>query len=411
MLVNNTAFLCGYFSAKKTLHPSLFGEWIHEEHSQASCEELSQYYLPEFATFMTRDMAHYTYPIDKPCHLHFSETESAAFRITRLHLWTAPFGLVLFAVETDFEHIDFNLMTKALGSLRNCVYYNDMHTEFIDTALLPTVKIYNAVTGNSLAAQGNLTDLIESGNKFKIFQTISLTEPIEDDDPNLVLFDAGTLSKHIPHSTGMNSADYYQSIMDKHRVSVFNGWTGLALLDSFTLLSTDTPEWVINNWKSDYFGMIYIYQLFRKVFLYNVNMRYRKRTEDVEVLEGQLEQFEKDYSFNTVSYNFLPNIIKDAMEESLGTENDSTQIYKMIGSEMEKRRNRAEERTNKFLTFLTCITIFSAIFDFTSLLDSCFDYSTVFSSSNLGYRTIGLIMLTLVVAVYALIIMKQHKRK
>lgn len=411
MLVNNTVFLCGYFSAKKPLVASVFEGWTREEHSQASRDELSNYYLPEFASFMMDEMRHYTQVVGKPCALRFSDTEEATFDIVRLHLWSAPFNLLLFAVEIEFKGIEFNLMTKVLNSLRNCVYYNNLHSNFINAALSPMVRLYNQVTDGSLAFGGNLTDLIENGNKFKLFQAVTPTGPVADDDLDLLLFDTGTLARHTPNSTGMNAVDYYQSIMEKHRISVFNGWKGLALLDTFTMLSIDTPEWVVNNWKTDYFGMIYVYQLFRKVFLYNVNTRYRKRTEDVEVLEDQLEQFEKDYSFRSVSYNFLPNVINDAIGSSLDTDSDSRQLYQMINSEMEKRREHSEERTNKFLTFLAVMAMFSAIFDITCLLDNTFDFSLLFGDGKTGYRFVASVLTALVVAVYLLITLKQRKKK
>lgn len=411
MLVNNTVFLCGYFSAKKPLVASNLDGWTHKERNQSARDELSNYYMPEFASFMMDKMAYYTQAVEKPCVLRFSDTEKASFDVVRLHLWSAPFNLILFAVEVDMKQIEFNLMTKCLNSLRNCIHYSEIHTAFIEAALSPMVRLYNQATGNSLASKSNLNDLIENGNKFKLFQAVSLAEPVADDDIDLLLFDTGTLAKHTPNSTGMNAIDYYQSIMKKHRISVFNGWKGLALLDTFTMLSIDTPEWVVNNWKTDYFGMIYVYQLFRKVFLYNVNTRYRKRTEDVEVLESQLEQFEKDFCFGSVSYNFLPNIINDSISNSLDSDNDSKQLYQMINNEMEKRRERTEERTNKFLTFLMVMTMFSAIFDFTSLIDNAFDFSLVFGDSKIGYRTIGVVMMAFVIAVYILIILKQHKKK
>ena len=411
MLVNNTVFLCGYFSAKRSLNTSVLGAWTREERSQSARDELSNYYLPEFASFMMDKIAYYTKAVDKTCALHFSDTEEASFDVVRLHLWSAPFNLILFAVEIDMKCIEFNLMTKTLNSLRNCVYYSEMHTAFIEAALGPMVKLYNQVTDSELSLNDNLTDLIENGNKFKLFQAVTPTEPVAEDDIDYLLFDTGTLARHTPNSTGMNAFDYYQSIMEKHRISVFNGWKGLALLDTFTMLSIDTPEWVVNNWKTDYFGMIFVYQLFRKVFLYNVNTRYRKRTEDVEVLESQLEQFEKDFCFGSVSYNFLPNIINDAIGNSFDTDNDSRQIYQMINNEMEKRRQHAEERTNKFLTFLTVMTMFSAIFDFTCLIDNAFDFSLLFGDGKAGYRFISLGLMIVVVAVYVLIILRQRKKQ
>ena len=409
MLVNNTVCLCGYFSAKKAFSPEMIEGWTMKSYSDADIENLSNFYMPEFATFMTRDMKRYSYPIDKPCALRF-ENESVNFRIDGLHLWSAPFNLVLYAIEISFEKIEFNLMTRAVYVLRNCNRYNYLQKDFIQTALQPIINLYNNVTLSDLKPEGNLCTMIEPGNKFKLFQAVSIAEPLENDNADFLLYDAATVAKHIPNSLGSNSETYYKHIMDNYSISVFNGCKGLALLDTYTMLSIDTPEWVINNWKDDYFGMIYIYQLFRKVFLYNVNLRYRKRAEDVEVLESQLDEFDQLYGFNSVSYNFLPNLINDAIEKSLDTRQDSEQLNKMISLEMEKRQQRSDERTNQFLTFLTCLTIFSAIYDFSSLVNESFDFSHFFSNTMLGFRAVSLILLLIVAIAYLVVLLRYRKK-
>ena len=409
MLVNNTVCLCGYFSAKKTFSSEMLAGWTLKSYTDADIEELSNFYMPEFATFMTRDMKRYSYPIDKTCALRFDDG-TTDFKIDGLHLWMAPFNLVLFAIEISFEKIEFNLMTRAVYVLRNCNRYNELQKDFIQTALRPIIDLYNQLTINNLKPEGNLCAMIEPGNKFKLFQAVSLAEPLENDNADYLLYDAATVAKHIPNSLGSNSETYYQHIMDNYSISVFNGWKGLALLDTYTMLSIDTPEWVIKNWKDDYFGMIYIYQLFRKVFIYNVNLRYRKRSEDVEVLESQLDEFDQLYGFNSVSYNFLPNLINDAIEKSLDTRQDSEQLNKMISMEMEKRQQRSDERTNQFLTFLTCLTIFSAIYDFSSLVNESFDFSHFFSNTMLGFRAVSLLLLLIVAVAYLVVLLRSRKR-
>ena len=168
---------------------------------------------------------------------------------------------------------------------------------------------------------------------------------------------------------------------------------------------------MVNNWKEDYFEKIYIYQLFRKVFLYNVNLSYRKRTVDVEILEEQLDRFEQEYCFGSISYNFLPDLINNALEKSLATQQDNEQIYRMISKEMAKREQRAEEKTNKFLTFLTCITIFSAVYDFSSLFNESFDYSHWFHDTTQGFRVVSSLLLIVVAVAYLIVIFRYRKKK
>ena len=72
MLVNNTVCLCGYFSAKNPVSPEMLQGWTKKTYSDADVEELSNYYFPEFAAFMTGDMPRYDLVVDKPCMLRFS---------------------------------------------------------------------------------------------------------------------------------------------------------------------------------------------------------------------------------------------------------------------------------------------------------------------------------------------------
>ncbi|MBO4518542.1 MAG: hypothetical protein J5704_00725 [Paludibacteraceae bacterium] len=402
MQITYTGFLCGYFSAPKALD----GEWLktNGEWQQSLCTEqeratLNNYYFPEFAQCMTDDVKMYTRPINKPCVLDFGD-EQVPFDVMNLRLWQAPFNIIVYAVAIRFEQADFNSVTRALNALRNCSYYNELQRVFVETALAPIVAIYNTVAGENKRLEGELSWLVESGNKFKLFQIIQVPEGIGEGDEQLLLYDAGTLGRHTPLSTGMNSATYIEHILSEHTISVFAGWTGLALLDTFTLLSADTPDRVVTNWEKDYFEKIYIYQLFRKVFLYSVNLHYRRRIEDVTVLESRLDEFEQQYSYPAISYNFLPNIINTAIEKSLNTQRDYDQLNKMISKEIENRRDQTEARMNHFLMFLTCLTIFSAIYDLASLLNESFGYDTLFPDGHIGFRLVSTSLLVLVLVVY-----------
>lgn len=390
--------MCGYFSAQNA------AKGLEKDWQKMVCQEqvratLNNYYFPEFAQCMTEEVVQYTLPVDKPCVLDFGE-EKVAFHIENVQLWEAPFHIIVYAVKVRFEAVEFNDVTRALNTLRNCAYYNEVQRAFVDTALAPIAAVYNATTGAHKSLEGDLSWLVESGNKFKLFQIIQVPEGIEKGDEQLLLYDAGTLARHTPLSTGINSPSYIEHILSEHTISVFAGWNGLALLDTFTLLSENTPDFVVKNWEKDYFEKIYIYQLFRKVFLYSVNLHYRRRIEDVAVLESRLDEFEQKYSYPAISYNFLPNIINGAIEKSLNTQRDYDQLDRMISKEIETRRNQAEEKTNHFLTFLTCLTIFSAIYDLASLLNDSFGYDTLFPSGYFGFRLVGTSLLVIVLVVY-----------
>ena len=405
MQITNTCFLCGYFSAHDSVK-GLSADWRKTEYTDSERANLNNYYFPEFAQCMMDELTMYTLPVDQPCTLDFGE-ERVSFRIENLKLWEAPFHIILYSVQVCFKDTEFNQVTRALNTLRNCAYYDALQRSFIDTALLPIVAVYNATTGQQKTTEGDMSWLVESGNKFKLFQIVQVPDGIEKGDEQLMLYDAGTLARHTPLSTGINSPSYIEHVLEEHTISVFAGWSGLALLDTFTLLSADTPERIVKNWEKDYFEKIYIYQLFRKVFLYSVNLHYRRRAEEVVELEKRLDLFEQKYSYTAISYNFLPNIISAAIEKSLNTQRDYDQLDHMISKEIEARRDQAEEKTNHFLTFLTCLTIFSAIYDFASLLNESFGYDTLFPSGYFGFRLVGTTLLLIILVVYLFLARKK----
>ena len=405
MQITNTCFLCGYFSAHDSVK-GLSADWRKTEYTDSERANLNNYYFPEFAQCMMDELTMYTLPVNQPCTLDFGE-ERVSFRIENLKLWEAPFHIILYSVQVCFKDTEFNQVTRALNTLRNCAYYDALQRSFIDTALLPIVEVYNATTGQQKTTEGDMSWLVESGNKFKLFQIVQVPEGIEKGDEQFLLYDAGTLARHTPLSTGINSPSYIKHVLEEHTISVFAGWSGLALLDTFTLLSADTPERIVKNWEKDYFEKIYIYQLFRKVFLYSVNLHYRRRAEDVVELEKRLDLFEQKYSYTAISYNFLPNIISAAIEKSLNTQRDYDQLDHMISKEIEARRDQAEEKTNHFLTFLTCLTIFSAIYDFASLLNESFGYDTLFPSGYFGFRLVGTTLLLIILVVYLFLAKKK----
>ena len=406
MKITNTAFLCGYFSANRSVKGLEEGGWVKREYSEEERIKLQNYYFPEFAQCMSNEIALYSLSLNKACSLDFNG-ENVPFLIEEIRLWEAPFHIILYAVKLRFEEVEFNNVTWSLNSLRNFVFYKEMHRPFMDAALLPIMEIYNKTMNANATFNDDISWLAESGNKFKIFQIIKTMEPIEKGDEQLFIYDAATLAAHTPHSTGINSPAYVQHVLDEHFISIFAGWSGIAILDTFTLVTTDTPDWVITNWENDYFEKIYIYQLFRKVFLYSVNLHYRRRTEDVLELEKKLSLFEQNHSYPAISYNFLPNIINSAIDKSLNTQRDYDQLNRMINKELDIRRNQAEEKTNHFLTFLTCLTLFSAIYDAASLFNDSFGYADVFPSDHFGFRFVSTLLLVFVLVVYLILAKKK----
>ena len=78
--------------------------------------------------------------------------------------------------------------------------------------------------------------------------------------------------------------------------------------------------------------------------------------------------------------------------------------------ELENQRNEKEsdKRMNNLLFFLTCITMFSTVWDATCLLDQLLSYEGVMGDTVTGYRTFSL-GLSVIIVVIAILIL--HRRK
>ena len=91
----------------------------------------------------------------------------------------------------------------------------------------------------------------------------------------------------------------------------------MAILHSVTILAESPSElsWAI--WTETYFAKIYIYELFRKCFLYKLNYDFHFKSRNAGELQKEMRLFEHSYSFSKISYNFLPQLIDKTIEQSL----------------------------------------------------------------------------------------------
>ena len=84
-----------------------------------------------------------------------------------------------------------------------------------------------------------------------------------------------------------SSPEYFGRIMGNNRISIYNNWKALALFDTFTMLGHDVPDWLRQNWIDNYFNMIYVSLLFNKLYLFRLNILFRKRLRKIDRLERE----------------------------------------------------------------------------------------------------------------------------
>ena len=401
MNINDTSFLCGYFSMDgkiaadiaKGKSPECLREWIPLEYSEQQTSLLSNFYYPEFVEFCTRVRQMYRLPVDKLASIALGEEERCSFRVVDIRSGLYPYGIVLFSIHIEFTDTDADTVLAALARLRNCCFYeNAGMDEFLSSCIDPLKRLYCGL--GRVQDTPDTNSLVENGNKFKLFHIVE-SEDLSDE----FLYSCASLSRYQPDGPMSASREYFEKTIAGHRLNIFNNWKALMLLDTVTFCAKNLSTFTKDIWVNDYFWMIYQYELYRKTYLYRQNLLFRSRKESPEVLHEQLKCFERKYSFSSVSYNFLPNDVDKAMENGLGTLNVERDVYHVIDQEVESKSAERESRSNMFLTFLTCVASLSAVWDISCMVDAMINYEVAFHYSTLGYRAVASVLIFIILLV------------
>ncbi len=402
------ACLCGGFTAtSKKLKIGL--PWQLDVYSAEVRKQYENYYLPEFVRFhfsegkpCSESMIRYTVPVQQTISVGIPVC------VKELKLYVMPYKMVQFSIQIEIENEDVDSIIAAVLEMRTLHKLAQL-SEFVKVAMNPIVDVYKQLT-NTKDVDFAYANLVENGNKLKIFQIAC--EEINRPNRDEFLFELGTLAPVGSYnSTALESTseEYFNKIMAKNKLSVFNNWTCLSLVDTVTIVGTQFPEWLVTNWVQDYFGLIYIWQLFRKNYIFHLTKLFRYGNQSSEKLILESVRFERKYSFNIISYNFLPEAFAQCIETGLCIEEDKHNLYHILEQEEQNLSKVSDSSMNYLLFFMTCLTIFSAIYDACSLLNEILPYETNLGSNMLGYRFFSSILMTFVMVVF--LINRLMKRK
>ena len=242
-----------------------------------------------------------------------------------------------------------------------------------------------------------------SGSKFKIYSVINTTDP--DDGRKYgrdkLVFEIGPGSRIGDlGSNGYNapSEEYFDELMG-NSIKVFNNYTGLALLDSFTVIgngvfqSKDKHFHQFNTYNRIYFA-IYIlnhyirYNIFRFNAVFNDN--------PVKTRE-EFELFINDYNYSHISFNFLPNIFHQKIYAALNIDDEINHFEKRLGSLATKIQEDQEKRQATLLGLVSVLTGLSSFSDIIDLLEKL--RSQIGWSNGLFYASLVFVLVTLAVPV------------
>ena len=258
-------------------------------------------------------------------------------KICKLHIFTFPFNISLFAIEIDDTGQKLDALTMGHFVLGRWAWEWDKNIEKVKAKLEEILEPLKLLLPNQ-----DLKNLISEGNKLKVFQTLKL----DIDEPHdKMLYEIASCSSIgcIDDKTDRNSpaTAYWKSIVENNSVSTFRNWKALALVDTFTMLGTE------NSFDEDdcnylYFPLIYVRCLFEKNFCFSRNTLYREDKADGN-LSDQIGLMEQYYFYDSISHNFQPNLLYQAMAKGLGLKEERNELSKQV---KEKAKNLIQKITN-----------------------------------------------------------------
>ncbi|MDE5813924.1 MAG: hypothetical protein K2H72_06535 [Muribaculaceae bacterium] len=409
----DTSFLCSYFSydQQRDIDSILSGAgWKRLVFDDDLIRTYKNFFYPEFVDYSLGN------PDDKGSVSVYSKVVEAVVDIygfsvllKNLRIHVMPYGMMIFAIHVEMESDSLDDFTLALFNMRERRKWDAPELQaFHEKGLLPVEEA-------ALLSGSENGEVIEMGNKLKVFQIVNTEERKNyAENMDFTLFELGTLGKiggcsaNDPNSP---SKSYIDHVIKDNRLSFFNNWTGLALFDSFTIMAYKATPWMIDTWISDYFSMIYIHNLFMKFYLFRLNYRFRTHPEDGKRLEDEYKQFERKYTFNKISYNFLPGEINKAMDRGLEISEEKQLLVSYISGYNKEKDEEDSRRLDRILTFLAVVTVFSTIWDFSSMLNAMWPFENFSLSVAAGFRMVVMLTLLAVILVIIAIIKKPQKFK
>ncbi|MBO5894825.1 MAG: hypothetical protein J6Q33_03440 [Alistipes sp.] len=425
-----TGILCGNFSsAGRCLTPTTVdAAWRYKVKTPEERALGHRYYYPKFydMCFGDRDrgiegIERYEMTINKEVELTLCQ-RTHKFTVDRLELYICPFNVVLYSIMVSMSSQSHNDITLVMSKLRNFTgvdYANGTLKPFIEVAIKPIMRLCDSVqlSGRDAQMKGAYDAMLLYGNKFKLFQVVALDdEKTKSMDSDMLIYEFGTLTRIDNHDMSAPEApseEYLEKIVKTNRISVFNDWKALALFDTFTMMGQRLSEGTIRNWVDNYFGMIYLYGIFVKVYLFDLNNNYDSSLKNCfamrkSMMSEMYDMFEGKHYFPDISYNFLPRMVNTQIQEALEIAPEKSRIYERIERQNMLREKRVDSRMNNLLFFISSLTMFSAIWDAACLVNEMYPFSKYLETPEMGFRSVFSIFVLLALLCLALVIRRRR---
>lgn len=453
------AFICGHFSfeGKFTYQEIKEGEWTPAKESITE-DEREGYYL-NFQKFILSNKnggcTSFKLVINKDIWIGKGKKKgNETIYVNELRLYLFPFNIALFSIEIEQKSDSIKKICANTRRLRNYWNYGDISSEWNERITMPLRNICKKLKKKEDAS---FHDLVENCNRMKVFQVVWSDKGfthLDQTDKECLLYNLCTADAKTD-AQGLKideNYDYIANTIDKSRLSVFKEWEAISLLDSFTVLyyeknpigisKIDFPSSNNSNAKQSIknnkdnndewgkrFRLLYIYALFQKCYLFNLNnlnnsilhkrnnapksneftglknaysLIYRRlriflgiEKTQLANLTSEMKKFEFEYVFHNISYYRFTTELYSSFYSGLEVASEKEEVYRLINAKQTELSASKGDAINMVILLLTLFTLFEAISAACELLNNIIPYDKWLPSSSIGYLLFSTIFLVL----------------
>jgi hypothetical protein len=322
---------------------------------------------------------------------------------SELHLFENGIGIFSLSIDASHEQPDFPYYSDLLFMLKS------FSSDEEKSGLQFHSWISKHVLGGVLLRSDNVKFTVESdeysGSKFKIYSSFSVNETEVNSEYNRehLLYEIGTGSMLgcVKSNSYLTPSIEYYSELTEFRVSAFQSWTGLALLDSYTAIGSNlitNPDGSVNGdafvTQDRIYFSIYLFNLYIKYNVFRFNSKFK---EDAVKYKSRFEDFINDYNYSHISFDFLPNLIYSKMRAALGIENEIKQFEKRLNSLAANIQEEQEKRQAALLGIISVISSISAIEPIFETSEQVKEYTGM--ESNLFYALLSIVVIAIAIPI------------
>lgn len=302
----------------------------------------------------------------------------------RLHFF--PYGFVFFSIEIEDSGNELNDLTLMHSWWKDWNFnYSNFTTDEFNRLLEPLLDLLPLAEEDEESCEngGKRRKKIFTykGTKARMYQIVKTDDTEVRDD---LLYEIATFMPIgvVKHSEELPpkkrdlkpSKSYLDKMMENSSVSAFDNWKALALNDSFTVLGCGEN---FNPYphESYYFPLLYMRCFFEEFFCFDRNNRYRtdidgKIDSDVEKQLEEIQNMDRYYFYDDVSFDFLPSMLHRAIAKGMELYTDRDELMGHIKDSLdEEKRRMAEDRRRRNDTTLIAVKILASISVFISVFN------------------------------------------